>query len=300
MAAMLLVSRQLRGTIIQINNRKQLDADRGFCARYFDTIITIVASMFILLDLVVAIMDGAYAFEHSFFVQLALGLNTLFMGGMGIYYLRAGGKINRMIQRTTMFGSNKRVAKFSQNVRRVGFLLIATFCFSVGTFLAVTFLDDQSNPEPNLAYYIAGTIIFPIGIVCELCQSFCMILSYVPPADTRPKARDSATMYGSSADLSEAIEQHAAASQRASGDERASDMASIREDSAQASPGNPRNPNRPPKRGSSLKRAASSFKGLEGLSGSKFNLFDDLPNGQPAPIQARTEVQVEMTQEDKV
>jgi hypothetical protein len=319
MVAMLLVSKRLSRTVDEIKKRQQArGGDEGGgrsacyvqCCKYGGQMLSALVLILVVLDLSIAILDMQYGV--SFDLQLIVTvLNSFFFGGMGLYYYRHGGAIAAMLRKTSSTGArgNARVSQFSGSVRRVGALLLITFVLLILVNLlgiANAFLVQPSG-DMGLSYYVPATLIFALAVVGQALQSRYLILSYQPPAESKPEPRwkssGNLTAMASCGNLAVQVPSPGRVS------ERRSDVASVRDDSPSVRDEEPRSASpqmetdaekrdREDGSGSSPRRnpsfltrggplSAKSMKALNsGFTAAQFNLFDDEPQAKGAAAAA--------------
>jgi hypothetical protein len=220
----------------------------------------------VVLDFVVAVSDALYnvVFETTFIATI---LNTLFYGGMGMYYTKQGGNIARALEETAgAIGANSRVRQFSRNVRRTGQSLIMTFIMLLFTNVLLLILSGT-----GVLYYVIPTITLAMATFCLTLQSFFLVLSYKPAE--RPKSKE--PVWSSSTDLTKmgaGLSVYVDRSGFSNDSPMSQRNSEMERESSRRSGGDP---GKSPARSPSLKRGLPSSKSLKGLTGSKFNLFDD-------------------------
>ena len=118
-------------------------------------------------------------------------LQTCYFGGMGMLFDRQARTISRKIKETAkIVGVNKRVAQFSINVKRVGFMLKAV---SVSLVIILSFYLLQT--EVGLAivdpvtYYYVMTCLWALPVIGQTGQAFFLMNSYQPSEAQRERVQ---------------------------------------------------------------------------------------------------------------
>lgn len=315
--AMLLVSKQLRRTQEQVEQRRDADdvedEAEGLCTRYGREVHSGFAIFFlcvVTIDLALAILGATYR-ENDLLVSVIFILNVFLLGGMGVYYLRTARSIQGLLSEASRLscssGTTARVVQYSRNIKRAGILLLLEFVFLVALCILVVLRDG------SLVYYVGTTLCFAPALMCLILQSLFLMLSYRPNLSKERRTttiftkRQTAAVnaYGSSADLGRMASlgnlRVNVDSSRFSENARPSPSPQPRScapdafDSSRASHNEPdvleltRSPSR---RASPMARTASkfasskSFKGLSGLAGSNFNLFEEIVELPSSPAAA--------------
>ena len=296
MLAMLLVSKQLRRTIEQINvmGANEDGNTRSCFKRHIHGFIAALVVIACLYDFAIACLDSTYQSDFSLTVIIYI-FNVLFFGSMGYYYYRQGNTILRMLKEAShLGGSNERVTQFSRNIRRVGVLLMLTFLLQLVCWMLVLSLDPNTT-----LYYVGTSVFFAPAVLTQALQALFVIISYKPNIPDK-KGAAKKQMYGSSADLAQWASTGNLRVQvdesRFSGQERASPSPGGcgKWDSSRASHNESasdeaelgRSPSRRPSplvRSASKLTSSKSFKGFNSLTGaSDFNLFDPPPAAEAA------------------